>query len=186
MYIHLENFDKIPHFWKKVFLHADKNFESTSTEVGSPSPQKYIWFICVPGHIKRKYMKIYMMLWLNNYLPNSSNPPKNFRSPHFSLPKASKKGSLNGQSHPPPLGGSPLLFEPWLRKSCEEQSMTKLRTVSWNISLVICERRWLKFSWKLYLPTFFRWKIGFTDKLTHASVYNWRCYNEILQYYISS
>ena len=30
------NFEKIPDFGHKVFLYSDENFESTSTEVGSP------------------------------------------------------------------------------------------------------------------------------------------------------
>ena len=39
MYIHLENFEKIPDFGQKVFLHRAENFESISPQVGLPPPQ---------------------------------------------------------------------------------------------------------------------------------------------------
>ena len=37
--VHLENFEKNPRFWAKSFSTIFENFESISTEVGSPPPQ---------------------------------------------------------------------------------------------------------------------------------------------------
>ena len=52
-------FSKNPHFWQKVHLHSEANFESSSTEVPSPPPPKIALVSYDPSYFLRRKNKTF-------------------------------------------------------------------------------------------------------------------------------